>query len=84
MDKVGIDYRARNITFHSFRHSFISNIRTNLDDSILQRTVGHSSLQMTEHYTHLTDENMIAQEQATEKVFQTVIQSLVSGKSDNV
>ena len=84
MNKVGIDYKTRNLTFHSFRHSFISNIRTNLDDSILQRTVGHSSLQMTEHYTHLTDENMIAQEQATEKVFQSVIQSLVSGKSDNV
>ena len=43
--------RARNITFHSWRHFFNSFLKTKVADVKLQRITGHRTQEMTEHYT---------------------------------
>ncbi|GMO27401.1 MAG: hypothetical protein Ta2B_08090 [Termitinemataceae bacterium] len=45
--------KARNITQHSMRHSFISLARlAGVDDLTVQTWARHSDLKMTDHYTH--------------------------------
>lgn len=44
--------KRRNLTFHSWRHTFNSLARAHaVPTAILQRVTGHSTLQMTDHYT---------------------------------
>lgn len=53
--------RARPVcTFHSLRHTFVSRaIAAGVPIHIVQQIVGHSRVIMTEHYTHITDENVL-------------------------
>jgi integrase len=47
------EQRRRNLTFHGLRHTFISLARlAGIDDLTVQTLAGHSSLSMTDHYTH--------------------------------
>ena len=61
LKKIGIDdeqRRERNICFHSWRHYFITTMRSyNINESKLRAMVGHSSRAMTEHYTHFSVED---------------------------
>lgn len=54
--RMGIDEnqrRERNITYHSWRHFFNTTLRAgNISDAKTQALTGHSTQQMTEHYTH--------------------------------
>jgi integrase len=56
LEKIGIDEagrKERNITFHSWRHFFNTFLRKKgIHDSKVQMVTGHSSQDMTEHYTH--------------------------------
>ena len=55
LTKIGIieeERKARNITFHSWRHFFNTYMRGKVPDSILQKVTGHRTLRMTEHYDH--------------------------------
>ena len=56
LEKIGInsdERKERNITFHSWRHFFNTTLRSNgVSDSKVQSLTGHSTLEMTEHYTH--------------------------------
>ena len=56
LERVGItaeERKSRNLTFHSWRHTFNSLARSHaVPTAILQRVTGHSTLQMTDHYTH--------------------------------
>jgi integrase len=57
LDKIGITEsirRKREITFHSWRHFFISTMRTRLSDWKLRMLTGHKSSEMTDRYTSLT------------------------------
>lgn len=49
--------KKRNITFHSWRHFFNTMMRGKVADHQLQLLTGHSSLEMTEHYTHSKEED---------------------------
>ncbi len=53
--KIGIsaeERKARNITFHSWRHFFNSLLRSRVPDSKLKKLTGHRTQGMTERYTH--------------------------------
>jgi integrase len=55
LERAGItveERKRRNLTFHSWRHTFNSLARSHaVPTAILQRVTGHSTLQMTDHYT---------------------------------
>jgi integrase len=54
--RIGIDddsRRARNLTFHGLRHSFVSLTRgAGLPDWVVQRLAGHRTASMMERYSH--------------------------------
>jgi integrase len=56
LKQIGIGDEERNgrrISFHSWRHYFNTTMRSNnIMDGKLRAMVGHSSAEMTEHYTH--------------------------------
>ena len=54
LDSIGVDWKARNVCFHSWRHEFNSFARFRLPDFVVRALTGHRSEQMTDHYTHIT------------------------------
>ena len=56
LEKIGIgeaEHKRRNLTFHSWRHFFNTTLRmANVADSKVMAVTGHSSMQMTNLYTH--------------------------------
>ncbi|MFA6887783.1 MAG: tyrosine-type recombinase/integrase, partial [Fermentimonas sp.] len=50
----------RNIDFHSLRHTFNSNLRGLINEKSLRAVVGHESVEMSDRYTHETDEDVLA------------------------
>ncbi|MCX7787785.1 MAG: tyrosine-type recombinase/integrase [Spirochaetes bacterium] len=58
LHRIGISEQERverNLTFHSLRHTYVSLSRSaGIPGFIIQRIVGHKSLEMTEGYTHAT------------------------------
>ncbi len=61
LKKIGIDEeerRTRRVSFHSWRHYLNTTMRSNnIADGKLRAMVGHSSEQMTEHYTHFNPDD---------------------------
>jgi integrase len=61
LKEIGIDEdqrRARNLTFHGLRHTYVSITRAvGLPDFVVQRLAGHKSAVMMERYSHA--ENVI-------------------------
>jgi integrase len=75
LENIGIDEelrRERNITFHSWRHFINSAIRGKLPDEKLRLLTGHRTFQMTEHYTHLLDEDYTEMRSLQENLFSFV------------
>ena len=59
MEACGIDWKAENLTFHSFRHFFNTQlVAQGVDQNYILAIVGHSSIRMTQHYLHLEAEDM--------------------------
>jgi integrase len=62
LERIGINKTEkikRKLCFHSLRHTFVSNCRAEgIPDFIVQKMAGHSTIAMTEHYSH-GDENVI-------------------------
>jgi len=59
MDSLGIDWKAEGLMFHSFRHFFNTRlVAAGIDGQQIRAVVGHESEDMTEHYLHLTAEDM--------------------------
>ena len=60
LDKIGITEairKERGITFHAWRHFFITNMRPKLAEWKLNKLTGHSSNNMADHYTTLRPED---------------------------
>ncbi len=56
MEELGIDRKAENLSFHSFRHYFNTRLVASGIQSVKARAViGHESEAMTEHYAHLSE-----------------------------
>lgn len=59
MEAVGIDWRKKNLSFHSFRHYFNTRlVAAGIGDELVRAVVGHESSEMTQHYLHLKTEDM--------------------------
>lgn len=52
--KAGNGHKAPLATFHSLRHTFVTRLITKgVNPAIVREAVGHSTMLMTEHYTHI-------------------------------
>lgn len=59
MEKCGIDYKAEKLSFHSFRHFFNTRlVASGLQGEQVRAVIGHESEEMTEHYLHLSAEDL--------------------------
>ncbi|MGL4342960.1 MAG: tyrosine-type recombinase/integrase [Metamycoplasmataceae bacterium] len=58
--KIGIKYFNKNITPHSLRRSFATNLlRSNIELKIVSVLMGHSNINTTSRYVYLTDEEIV-------------------------
>ena len=57
--KAGIDITDRKLCPHSFRFTYVTRMRRNLDAETVQKMVGHSSVEMTEYYTRAAIPEMV-------------------------
>ena len=76
MRRAGIDEKtraARNITFHSLRHGYVSYLRHQVSDSTMRLAIGHRDKETTDQYTHLNIDNLRQLADSTSKTFEKVI-----------
>ena len=76
LEYTGIDEaarKARNIDFHSLRHTFNSNLRGRITEKALRAVVGHESEAMSDRYTHENDEEILAVGGVVDEMFQEKI-----------
>ena len=53
-----VERKKRNLVFHSLRHYANTYLRfAGIPDFLIQAYIGHSSTAMTDHYTHISDED---------------------------
>ncbi len=52
------EIKRRNITFHSLRHMANTLLRGSVDEHVLRMTIGHSSEQLSDLYTHLSQRGL--------------------------
>lgn len=57
--KAGIDSSYRKLCPHSFRFTYVTRMRRNLDAETVQKMVGHSSVEMTEYYSRAAIPEMV-------------------------
>jgi integrase len=71
---AGIDSRARNIVFHSWRHYYAARMADKLAAEKVARVTGHKSLAVYGEYAdHATDENLEEGAAAGAEVFKNVL-----------
>ena len=60
--KMEKDEKGNKLGFHSFRHAFNTLVRQNniLNDVQLRAIVGHANESMSDHYTHTSDDALVA------------------------
>ena len=51
------DKSLKKITIHGFRHTYAT-LNKNQERTDVEAVMGHNSVEMTEHYTHATQEGM--------------------------
>jgi len=57
---IGVDSEkrlARHITFHSWRHYANTRLRSIVGDLLTREVIGHSDIEMQDHYTHAKEED---------------------------
>ena len=73
LDKVGIDWKARNITFHSWRHWFITNAEMKEDARKVMKASGHLSESAHKGYFHIDEKDIRDVGKAMESVYANII-----------
>lgn len=53
LDNAGIELNGRNIVVHSLRHTYDTKMGCYVPGDVLRKTIGHNSVEMTDHYDHL-------------------------------
>lgn len=48
--RAGIEAKGRKLTMHSLRYTYVTQMRTVLSGEIVQKMVGHTSIEMTNYY----------------------------------
>lgn len=62
-EAIGITEKQRlerNLDFHSLRHTFNTNLRGRVSEKALRAVVGHESVEMSDRYTHESDEELLS------------------------
>lgn len=73
------DLKERNITFHSLRHMANTLLRGSVDEHVLRMTIGHSSQQLSDLYSHLSQRGLKSVALAQQKnILPLINQSLPS------
>lgn len=71
LEALGIDWKARGLSFHSWRHTMNSILRSNgIADPLTQRMIGHASQEMLEHYTQFLPEDFAGVAEIQKRLFQ--------------
>ena len=65
----------RNISFHSLRHMANTMLRGSIDEHLLRLTIGHSSVRLSDLYTHLSDRGLKSVALAQERTILTLLGS---------
>jgi integrase len=74
LEKVGIDWKARDITFHSWRHWYITHANMESDAKKVMKASGHLTESTFQRYAAHVDENNIREVgQAMGKVFDNIL-----------
>ncbi|HPK47506.1 MAG TPA: tyrosine-type recombinase/integrase [Sphaerochaeta sp.] len=71
-----LDERAieeRNISFHSLRHMANTLLRGSIDEHLLRLTIGHSSVRLSDLYTHLSERGLQSVALAQERTILTLL-----------
>ena len=75
LKKTGIDYRARNIVFHSWRHYFVKRMTDVMDGEKIAKVSGHLSETVFKKYAdHLETKNIREVGAAAAIVFDNILQ----------
>ncbi len=71
LTKAGIDWKARNLTLHSLRHSIVTHARqAHIDTDLLRVNIGHASMAITDGYTQFEDKWIAGFGEAVDKLFE--------------
>jgi integrase len=74
LEKINVDYKARNITFHSWRHWFCSKITEKIDGEKAAKVSGHLSENIFRKYAdHIEHKNIKEVGDAAAQAFENVI-----------
>lgn len=71
LNRIGIDEekrKDRNLTFHSLRHFANTYFNNHLAQNQTMKIIGHSTVQMNQHYDHITDEGLMVFRKVMEKL----------------
>ncbi|MBR4323214.1 site-specific integrase [Treponema sp.] len=60
LTKAGIEKNGRKLVPHSLRFTYVTRMRRDLPAEIVQKIVGHTSIEMTEYYTRAAIPEMVA------------------------
>ncbi|NLK13957.1 MAG: tyrosine-type recombinase/integrase [Spirochaetales bacterium] len=69
------ELKERNISFHSLRHMANTLLRGHVDEHILRLTIGHSSQQLSDLYTHVSQRTLQAVALAQEKTILSLLEN---------
>jgi integrase len=78
--EIAIDYKGRNITFHSWRHWFCSKITEKIDSEKVAKVSGHLSEKVFKKYaSHIETKNIQDVGNAAAEAFENVLQFRKAG-----
>jgi integrase len=74
LEKAGIEYKARKIVFHSWRHFYCARMADRMTAEQIQRVSGHKSRAVFDAYAdHVIDENIVEMGKAGEEIFSKIL-----------
>jgi integrase len=74
LKKIGVDYKSRNITFHSWRHFFCSKSTQKISGEKVAKVSGHLTMAVFDKYAdHIEAENVREVGNAIAEVFENII-----------
>ena len=85
-EAIGITEKQRlerNLDFHSLRHTFNTNLRGRISEKSLRAVVGHESVEMSDLYTHATEEDVIAVGVAIVDIFKSIYEGKAGDGGSN-
>ena len=75
LKKIGVDYKGRNIIFHSWRHFFVSKLTEKIEGAKVAKVSGHLSESVFKKYAdHIETKNIQDVGDAAAQAFGTVLQ----------